>query len=199
MTRMRQLPGVTAVAQISLTMLDQRWSFPSRVAVDGGRPGDPRDPVIVWTVVASPDLPAVIDLRALEGVVPAAPVSPTGEEQVLITRCLRDHLFKPGEPAVGRRLLFDDAPPSRVAAVMEDVHVRMPFMRHGQLRRLPLRPAARRARGHVPGAHPARAPGRDGGGGAGAVRAADRPAGGDRRAVRLDRRACTRRSCAGWW
>jgi putative ABC transport system permease protein len=131
MTRMRQLPGVTAVAQISLTMLDQRWSFPSRGAVDGGQPLDPRDPVIAWTVMASPDLPAVIDLRALEGVVPPAPVPANGEEQVLITRCLRDQLFKPGEPTVGRRLLFDDAPPSRVAAVLEDVHVRMPFMRQG--------------------------------------------------------------------
>jgi putative ABC transport system permease protein len=84
--------------------------------------------VHAWTVMASPELSSVVTLQALEGALPAAALAPTGHEQVLITRCLRDRLFKPGERAVGRRLLFDDAPPSRVAAVIEDVHVRMPFM-----------------------------------------------------------------------
>jgi putative ABC transport system permease protein len=133
MSRLRHLPGVVAVAQVSVTMLDQRWSFPSRVAVDDSRPRDPRAPVFGWTVMASPHLPAVISLQVLEGVGLGA-VDEThipGRQQVVITRCLRDRLFTPGERAVGRRLLFDDAPPSWVAGVVEDVHVRMPFMQEG--------------------------------------------------------------------
>jgi putative ABC transport system permease protein len=128
MSRLRQLPDVVAVAQVSVTMLDQRWTFPARVAVDDSRPRDPRSPVHAWTVMASPELSSVVTLQTLEGALPAAALAPAGQERVLITRCLRDRLFKPGEPAVGRRLLFDDAPASRVAAVIEDVHVRMPFM-----------------------------------------------------------------------
>jgi putative ABC transport system permease protein len=128
MSRLRQLPDVVAVAQVSVTMLDQRWTFPARVAVDDSRPRYPRSPVHAWTVMASPELSSVVTLQTLEGALPAAALAPAGQEQVLITRCLRDRLFKPGEPAVGRRLLFDDAPASRVAAVIEDVHVRMPFM-----------------------------------------------------------------------
>jgi putative ABC transport system permease protein len=132
MSRLRRLPDVVAVAQISVTMLDQRWTFPSRVAIDDSRPRVTADgigsSVHAWTVMASPELSSVVTLRTLEGALPAAALAPAGQEQVLITRCLRDRLFKPGEPAVGRRLLFDDAPPSWVAAVIEDVHVRMPFM-----------------------------------------------------------------------
>jgi putative ABC transport system permease protein len=132
LARLRQLPGVVGAAQISLTMLDQRWTFPNRVAVDDGRPRDPRAPVMAWTVYGSAELPAVIDLRALEGTVPTALGTVDGQPQVLITRCLRDELFKPGERVVGQRLRFDDAPVSRVVAVVEDVHVRMPFMSDGQ-------------------------------------------------------------------
>jgi putative ABC transport system permease protein len=133
MSRLRQLPDVVAVAQVSVTMLDQRWTFPTRVAIDDSRPRATadrsiREPVHAWTVMASPELSSVVTLQTLEGALPAAALAPAGQEQVLITRCLRDRLFKPGEPAVGRRLLFDDAPASRVAAVIEDVHVRMPFM-----------------------------------------------------------------------
>ena len=130
--RLRALPGVVGAAQISTTMLDQRWTFPNRVFVDDSRPGDPRAPVIAWTVFGSAELPAVIQFRALEGAVPPTLAAADGQPRVLITRCLRDQLFKRGERVVGQRLLFDDAPPSRVAAVIEDVHVRMPFMSDGQ-------------------------------------------------------------------
>ena len=119
---------------------------------------------------------------------------------MLITRCLRDQLFKPGEPAVGRRLLFDDAPPSRVAAVIEDVHVRMPFMPSTECAAFHFGRAARRARGDVPGAFPSPIAGRRP---SVAVQALFGASTSSQwvTVVPFDssRRRARRRSCAGWW
>ena len=81
MSRLRQLPDVVAVAQVSVTMLDQRWTVPTRVAVDDSRPRDPLAPVHAWTVMASPELPSVVTLQTLEGALPAAALAPAGRSR----------------------------------------------------------------------------------------------------------------------
>jgi putative ABC transport system permease protein len=132
---MKRTPGVVAVAPLSASLIDEHWSFPTRFWAQG----EPRGPSAVlgfveresfgWSVYTSPAAGEVLGLHPVEG---AMPEGPAARDAVVITRCLRDEIFHGLPFAVGRTLYDEGAPPARVAAVVEDVVMRIPFLQHAR-------------------------------------------------------------------
>jgi putative ABC transport system permease protein len=112
--------GVMAVAPVSTLLSSETWSRPALIAV----PGESRV-ALAWSISTSPALAQVLGLRFLEGDLPRPR---PGLEQIVIARAVRDRLFAPGTPAIGRMLLVDDRP-AVVAAVVGDVLLRERFGR----------------------------------------------------------------------
>jgi putative ABC transport system permease protein len=128
----RAVPGVAAAAPVTTSLLDERWRYPAAFwVVDagrdaaGGRPtGEPIP--IGWTYRTTPAIFDVLDLKLIEGRSPGTR-GDVGAVTVL-SRCLRDRLFAPGAPAVGRMIASEDATPALVIGVMEDAMMNTPFM-----------------------------------------------------------------------
>jgi putative ABC transport system permease protein len=121
---MKRTPGVVAVAPLSASLIDERWSFPTRFStpVDGGREA------FGWSIYTSPGAGEVLGLHPIDGNMPAGA---TGDA-VVITRCLREELFPGTTSVVGRTLVDEGAPPARIAGVVEDVVMRIPFLKHAR-------------------------------------------------------------------
>jgi putative ABC transport system permease protein len=124
--RLQALPGVAAVVAVSGHMLDELWGFPTSFR-PGVNPGVGQGSLYGWSVAASGAVGAALDLRVRAGALPAAG-DPAAAGAAVITRCLREGLFPGGRPAVGQTIVSQDGRPVRVAAVIEDVFGRMPFM-----------------------------------------------------------------------
>jgi putative ABC transport system permease protein len=147
LARLAAVPGVAAVAAVSGHMLDEVFGFPvafqAAPGQAGGAPALPPGPgghQFGWSLAATPSLVDVLDLKVVEGALPAAgaaaatamATSASAPAGAVITRSLRDGLFAPGVPAVGKTVVAGDRGPARVAAVIEDVYGRMPFTYRGE-------------------------------------------------------------------
>jgi hypothetical protein len=136
----QRTPGVLAVAPLSASLIDDRWSFPTRFTtpVDGEREA------FGWSVYTSPAAGEVLGLHPIDG---GLPQGPEAQDAVVITRCLRDDLFPGPGSVVGRvRCWTRGGPPARIAGVVEDVGDAHPLPEARPLRRLPLQPRPRRSR-----------------------------------------------------
>jgi putative ABC transport system permease protein len=131
----QRTPGVLAVAPLSASLIDEHWSFPTRFST----PGKPRGPSAVlgfddreafgWSIYTSPAAGEVLGLHPLEG---GMPEGPAAGDAVVITRCLRDELFPRTPFVVGLTLHDEGAAPARIAGVVEDVVMRIPFLQHAR-------------------------------------------------------------------
>jgi putative ABC transport system permease protein len=121
----QRTPGVLAVAPVSASLIDDRWSFPTRFTtpLNGGREA------FGWSIYTSPAAGEVLGLHPVDGGMPQGPAS---QDAVVITRCLRDEIFPGPASVVGRTLLDEGAPPARVVGVIEDVVMRIPFLAHAR-------------------------------------------------------------------
>jgi putative ABC transport system permease protein len=120
-------PGVQAVAPVSTSLLDERIGMPSLLRVK-----DSATVAAGWTVQAGPSLPEVLGLRLVDGK-PFAEVPPAARVGgVVITRCLRDHLFPRGQSGIGHHLVSGEMADAPIIAVVEDVYMRRPFMAETQ-------------------------------------------------------------------
>jgi putative ABC transport system permease protein len=118
LARMRATPGVLAAAPVSTSLLDERWSFPTRFA----SPQAPGREAFGWSLYTSQAAGEVLGLHFRDGAMPAGP------DAVVITRCLGDQLFPGAAQVVGRELRDEGAPPAPIAGVIEDVVMRIPFL-----------------------------------------------------------------------
>jgi putative ABC transport system permease protein len=125
------LPDARGVAAISATQIDDRFSLPTLFwSPEGVRAASrcadvarsPAGAVVGWDVAADPELAGVAGLRFVEG----AP-SDAAPGAVLVTRCLARALFGDA-PARGRVLLSNRRPAARIAGVVEDVRLHVPFL-----------------------------------------------------------------------
>jgi putative ABC transport system permease protein len=151
LARLAALPGVAAAARLSPPLRAEEGT-PTllRDLARGGRE------VRGWTVYATPSVADVLGLRFVEGGVESAP---TTGDRVIVTRRLRDAIFAPGEPAVGRWIAADDAPAAIVVGVVEDIMLREPFFQDPTSIAFRLAPPPARGEEEVvlrvhPGAHP---------------------------------------------
>jgi len=121
----QRTPGVLAVAPLSASLIDDHWSFPTRFTtpVDGEREA------FGWSVYTSPAAGEVLGLHPIDG---GLPQGREAQEAVVITRCLRDDLFPGPGSVVGRSLLDEGGAPARIAGVVEDVVMRIPFLKHAR-------------------------------------------------------------------
>jgi putative ABC transport system permease protein len=115
----RALAGVAAATPVSVTILDDRWTYPSLFSAAGKREQ------IGWPVYTEPDIVATMGLRMLAGALPAAAAV---EKEAIATRCLAEELFGGVTEALGRTFTSPDTGPLRVRAVVENVRMRIPFM-----------------------------------------------------------------------
>jgi len=143
---LRVLAGVVAVAPVSSMQSDDDWAIPDVFWAE--REGAParREPaidrvaspcsdvertpegrVLGWAVEAGAALPAIADLRFIEG----RAVAP-GAAGVVVSRCLAQALFG-AAPAVGRVLHMPRRPAAPIAGVIEDVRMRSPLLYQTQV------------------------------------------------------------------
>jgi putative ABC transport system permease protein len=132
------LPDARGVAAVSASQIDDRFSIPSLfwspdgAGASSGCDGVARSregAVVGWDVAADPELAAVVALRFVEGAPsrPGASAGSTAPGTALVTRCLAHALFGDA-PAVGRVLLSNRRAPARIAGVIEDVRMHVPFL-----------------------------------------------------------------------
>jgi len=127
--RIRALPEVQGVTQLSTCVLDDRWSYPvlfSSLRSDGTR----RAQKVGWGVYADPEFPAVLGLPLVAGAVPGPDGRAPGT--VILTRSLAEHLFGSAAGAVGATLSSHPDETLTVVGVVENVRMRAPFMPAGQ-------------------------------------------------------------------
>jgi putative ABC transport system permease protein len=117
LARVRALPGVAAASQVSVTILDDRWSYPSLFSGAGKREQ------IGWPVYTDPDIVATMGLRFLAGGLPAP-----GTRDVIATKELAEQLFGGVTAAMGQTFTSAETGPLRVSGVVGDVRMRIPFM-----------------------------------------------------------------------
>jgi len=134
------LPGVQRVAPISSTDVDSQLAFPAVLwteAPSGAPPPTapvpgitrmPHGSVVGWAVEAGPDLPEVIDLRFAAGQSATALPPDQQARAVIITRSLANALFGAPDLAIGKPLLSSRHDAARVAGVVDDIHLRSPFL-----------------------------------------------------------------------
>jgi putative ABC transport system permease protein len=118
LARMRAVPGVLAAAPVASSVLDERLDYPVEVSATAGPPART---AVGWSVVAGPEIAAVLGLRVREGAFPDPAAGRGREDEVALTRCLRAGLFAAGTAAVGQLVQSADALPARVVAVVDDV------------------------------------------------------------------------------
>jgi putative ABC transport system permease protein len=125
------LPGARGVAAVSASQIDDRFSIPTLFWSPNGAGAasgcadvarSREGAVVGWDVAADPGLAAVVGLRFVEGG-PAAVAPGT----VIVTRCLARALFGDA-PAVGRVLRSNRREPARIAGVVADVRMHVPFL-----------------------------------------------------------------------
>jgi putative ABC transport system permease protein len=81
-----------------------------------------------WTVFASPTVIDVLGLSFIEGGLPDRKgTTEDGIDSLVISKDLRDHLFAPGDTALGRVVRADDARPGRIVGVVKTFLLREPF------------------------------------------------------------------------
>lgn len=128
------LPGVRAVAAISSTQLDARWTMHSLYWTAPGAAKGPsacadvtraaNDTLVGWDGATEPTLADVVDLRFVEGDAASAWRAP---DSVVVTKCLADALFG-GASALGQTLYSMHRAPARITGVIQDVRLHMPFL-----------------------------------------------------------------------
>jgi len=130
--RLRALPGVEAAAPVTITILDDRWCYPT---LFGGRQGGSSRSASAgpsrgmgWTIYSDEGLLATMRLPILAGAAPG-PGRPAG---ALVTRSLAEQIFGAVDRAPGSTLTSEQSPPTTILGVVDDVRMRMPFMPHGR-------------------------------------------------------------------
>lgn len=113
----RALAGVAAATSVSVTILDDRWTYPSLFNSAG------KKEQIGWPVYTDPDIVATMGLRMLAGALPAG-----GTGEAIATRCLAEELFGGVTEALGQTFTSADTGPLRIRAVVENARMRIPFM-----------------------------------------------------------------------
>ena len=128
------LPDVEAVAPVSITVLDERWWYPTlftRVATGPGQPADPRPAPsrgMGWTVYSDENLLPAMRLAILAGAAPG----PGRADGALVTRTFAEQVLGGVSRAPGSTIASEQSPPTKVLGVIEDVRMRMPFMPNGR-------------------------------------------------------------------
>ena len=138
--RLRAVPGVQAVTILSVTSIDDKWSYPSLFR--GREPGLPVTRAKAWggPSTQTSTWPRHSTCGSCAGAMPpVSGITAVGPRAAVLTRCLAERLFGSGTPGVGAsRLavgallsaeLTDEVP---IAGVVEDVGMRVPFLPHAR-------------------------------------------------------------------
>ena len=138
----RALPGVLGVAPVSSTQGDDSivnpnlfWAEGATPAGADGCPGVERSPqgvVVGWGVEAGATLPEVVDLSFVAGGPWARLPDAEQAHAVIVTACLARALFGTTD-VVGRTVLSNRYAPARVAGVISDVRMHVPFLPQTQV------------------------------------------------------------------
>ena len=135
----RALPDVEAATSVSSSILEERWSYSSlfhvRPSPSSPSASLPAREVPGWVTYADGDLARALGLRVIAGDVPSGPaVDDDGDRErpvaAVLTRCLASRLFADARTAVGARLSSEQGADIPIAAVVEDVTMRMALMPH---------------------------------------------------------------------
>ncbi|HEX2657635.1 MAG TPA: FtsX-like permease family protein [Polyangia bacterium] len=135
------LPGALAVAPVSSTQGDDLianpnlfWTGAPPLGGEGcdGIERGPNGAVVGWGVEGGVTLPDVLDLQVVEGGSFSPVPEAEGAPSVLVTACLARALFG-ATNVVGRTLLSNRYPPARVAGVLGDVRMHVPFLPQTQV------------------------------------------------------------------
>jgi putative ABC transport system permease protein len=125
---MRAVPGVVAVATVSVSAVDERLDYPVELSAPSSNRSDAgNNRTAGWTVDASPEIAEVLRLRVREGALPGPDAAGAVPDALVLTRCLRERLFGTEDQAIGRLVHANDTPSTRVAAVVEDVSLGDPW------------------------------------------------------------------------
>jgi putative ABC transport system permease protein len=131
LARVRGVAGVLSATSVSTSIIDDRWTFPALFkARETGRRA------VGWRIFTDDEAPRTLRLRALAGALPSAEAgAPVAADDApargaVMTICLAKALFGSPAAAVGRTIESDQNLPVRVAAVVENITMRNPFMPH---------------------------------------------------------------------
>jgi putative ABC transport system permease protein len=129
LARARAVPGVESATAVSVSILDDRWMYPATFRDVAPDAPPPRRPPLGWRVSADDEAPRTLRLRAIAGALPAGGLPVDGPaRQAVITRCVAERLRADPRDVLGRTIASEHNAPLRVAAVVEDVTMRIPFM-----------------------------------------------------------------------
>jgi putative ABC transport system permease protein len=128
--RGRARADVEAATSVTSSIVEERWSYSSLFSV-----GSPVREAPGWVTYADGDLARALGLRVIAGDVPSGPhadADADGERPVaaVITRCLARRLFDDARAALGARLSCEQGRDVPIAAVVEDLSMRMALMPH---------------------------------------------------------------------
>jgi putative ABC transport system permease protein len=134
---LRSLPDVEAVAPVTITVLDDRWCYPTLFTGFTGSFGSdpqvgprsiPSGRGMGWTVYSDEELLAAMRLPILNGTAPG----PGRRSGALITRTFAEQIFGGVGRAPGSTIASEQSRPMTILGVVEDVRMRMPFMPNGR-------------------------------------------------------------------
>ena len=126
--RLRALPDVEAVAPLTITILDDRWCYPTLFAGrQAGASTSSAARLMGWAIYSDDELLAALRLPILAGAGPR----PGSADGALVTRSFAEQLFGAAERAPGSTLVSEQSPPTKILGVVADVRMRMPFMPNG--------------------------------------------------------------------
>ena len=127
--RLRALPDVEAVAPLTITILDDRWCYPTLFAGrQAGASTSGPSRIMGWTIYSDDELLAAMRLPILAGEAPR----PGRTDGALVTRSFAEQTFGAIERAPGSTLTSEQSAPTTILGVVADVQMRMPFMPNGR-------------------------------------------------------------------
>lgn len=130
--RVLALEGVEAVAGVTTSVLDERWSFPS-LFVSYDAQGARRADHVGWGVFTDEGLVSTMGLRFVAGVAPTSvETAGMGPPVTVLTRALAERLFATSASAIARTVTSEQYGAVTVVGVVEDVLMRMPFLPRGE-------------------------------------------------------------------
>ena len=128
----RATPGVVAATRVTSTILEDKWSYPSRFLAPAEAPGAQ---AAGWSIYADGEVARALGLRFVAGGLPAGPDAGEAADGLgdrplaaVLTRCLAERLFTSPAAAIGARLSSEQGTGVPVIGVIEDVTMRMALM-----------------------------------------------------------------------
>jgi len=143
---LRAIPDVEAVAPVTITVLDDRWCYPTLFTGFTGVAGAPPHQAgprstpspspsrreMGWTVYSDGDLLATMHLPVIAGTAAGTAPGPDRPGGALVTRTFAEQIFGGVARAPGSTIASEQSGPTTILGVVEDVRMRMPFMPNGR-------------------------------------------------------------------